>query len=91
MENPIYIRHLSKLISKYFKLTKIGVCLVLCSIEDEKCFSNLKILKSCQRNRLEKYLPFVVRILYSKELSLQESFRILDECCKGGQAIGHVN
>ena len=55
-------RHLRKLISKYFKVAKIGVCLVLGSMEDERCFSNLKFLKSCQRNRLEKHLLLVVRM-----------------------------
>ena len=55
-------RHLGKLISKYFKLAEIGVCLVLGFVEDERCFSNLKFLKSCQRNKLEKHLPLVVRM-----------------------------
>jgi hypothetical protein len=55
-------RHLCKLISEYFKLAKIGCCLVLGSMEDERCFSNLKFLKSCQRNRLGKHLPLVVHM-----------------------------
>jgi hypothetical protein len=55
-------RHLCKLISEYFKLAEIGCCLVLGSVEDERCFSNLKFLKSCQRNRLGKHLPLVVRM-----------------------------
>jgi hypothetical protein len=56
------LRHLCKLISEYFKLAEIGCCLVLGSVEDERCFSNLKFLKSCQRNRLGKHLPLVVRM-----------------------------
>lgn len=62
--------HLRKLISEYFKLADIGCCLVLGSVEDERCFSNLKFLKSCQRNRLGKHLPLVVRMFGQNYFSL---------------------
>jgi len=39
-------RHLRKLILEYFKVAEIGMCLVLGSVEDERCFSTLKFLKS---------------------------------------------
>ena len=55
-------RHLESLISEYFKVAEIGCCLVLGSVEDKRCFSTLKFLKSCQRNRLGKHLPLVVRM-----------------------------
>jgi hypothetical protein len=41
-------------------LAKIGCCLVLGSVEDERWYSNLKFLKACQKNRLGKHLPLVV-------------------------------
>jgi hypothetical protein len=63
-------RHLCKLISEYFKLAEIGCCLVLGSVEDERCFSNVKFLKSCQRNRLGKHLPLVVRMFGQQYFSL---------------------
>ena len=63
-------RHLQKLISEYFKLAEIGCCLVLGSVEDERCFSTLKFLKSCHRNRLEKHLPLVVRMFGQKYYTL---------------------
>jgi hypothetical protein len=63
-------RHLCKLISEYFKLAEIGCCLVLGFVEDERCFSNLKFLKSCQRNRLGKHLPLVVRMFGQQYFSL---------------------
>ena len=55
-------RHLCKLISEYFKLVEIGCCLVSGFVEDERCFSKMKFFKSCQRNRLGKHLPLVVRM-----------------------------
>jgi hypothetical protein len=64
-------RHLCKLISEYFKLAEIGCCLVLGSVEDERCFSNLKFLKSCQRNRLGKHLPLVVRMFGQQYFTLE--------------------
>ena len=64
-------RHLQKLISEYFKLAEIGCCLVLGSVEDERCFSTLKFLKSCQRNRLGKHLPLVVRMFGQKYYTLE--------------------
>ncbi len=63
-------RHLSKLISEYLKLAEIGCVLVLGSVEDERCFSSLKFLKSCQRNRLGKHLPLVVRMYRQKYFTL---------------------
>jgi hypothetical protein len=63
-------RHLCKLISKYFKLAGIGCCLVLGSVEDERCFSNLKFLKSYQWNRLGKHFPLVVRMFRQQYFSL---------------------
>jgi hypothetical protein len=51
------------LISEYVKLAEIGSVLVLGSVEDERCFSSLKFLKSCQRNRLGKHLPLVVQLV----------------------------
>jgi hypothetical protein len=66
-------RHLCKLISEYFKLAEIGCCLVLGSVEDERCFSTLKFLKSCHRNRLGKHLPLVVQMFGQKFYTL-ESF-----------------
>jgi len=62
--------HLRKLILEYFKLADIGCCLVLGSMEDERCFSNLKFLKSCQRNRLGKHLPLVVQMFGQNYFSL---------------------
>jgi len=62
--------HLRKLIFEYFKLADIGCYLVLGSVEDERCFSNLKFLKSCQRNRLGKHLPLVVRMFGQNYFSL---------------------
>jgi hypothetical protein len=64
-------RHLYKLISEYFKLAEIGCCLVLGSVEDERCFSNLRFLKSCQRNRLGKHLPLVVRMFGQQYFTLE--------------------
>ena len=64
-------RHLTSLISEYFKLAEIGCCLVLGSVEDERCFSNLKFLKSCHRNRLDKHLPLVVRMFGQKYYGLE--------------------
>jgi len=58
------------MISEYFKITKIGCCMVLGSVEDEHCFSTLKFLKSCQKNRLRKYLPLVVKMFGQKYFSL---------------------
>jgi hypothetical protein len=65
-------QHLCKLISEYVKLAKIGSVLVLGSVEDERCFSCLKFLKSCQRNRLCKHLPLVVRMFGQKCYSLED-------------------
>jgi hypothetical protein len=53
------------------KLAEIGSVLVLGSVEDERCFSSLKFLKSCQRNRLGKHLPLVVRMFGQKYFSLE--------------------
>ena len=64
---------MEKLISEYFKLAEIGVCLVVGSVEDERCFFNLKFLKLCQRNRLEKYLPLVVR-MFGQQHYILENF-----------------
>ena len=64
-------RHLGKLISKYFKLAEIRVSLVLGFVEDERYFSNLKFLKSCQRNKLEKHLPLVVRMFGQQYYTLE--------------------
>jgi hypothetical protein len=64
-------RHLVKLIPEFFKLAKIGSVLVLGSVEDERCFSSLKFLKSCHRNRLDKHLPLVVRMFGQKYYSLK--------------------
>jgi hypothetical protein len=67
-------RHLCKLISEYVKLAEIGsvLVLVLGSVEDERCFSSLKFLKSCQRNRLGKHLPLVVRMFGQRYYSLED-------------------
>jgi hypothetical protein len=46
--------------SEHSKLAKIGTCFVLGSVEDERCFSSLKFLKSSLRNSLGKNLPMVV-------------------------------
>lgn len=64
-------RHLSKLISEYMKLAQLGSVLVLGSVEDERCFSSLKFLKSCQRNRLGKHLPLVVRMFGQQYFTLE--------------------
>jgi hypothetical protein len=53
-------RLLQDLISEYIKLPEIGTCFVLGSVEDERCFSSLKFLKSSLRNSLGKNLPMVV-------------------------------
>ena len=50
---------LCRLIPEYLKLVEMGSVLVLDSVEDERCFSTLKFLKSYQRNRLGKNLPLV--------------------------------
>ena len=55
-------RPFCRLIPEYLKLAQMGSVLVLGSLEDERCFSTLKFLKSCQRNRLGKHLPLVVRM-----------------------------
>lgn len=49
-------------IFKYVKLAEIGSVFVLGSVEDERCFSSLKFLKSNFQNRLNPHLPMVVRI-----------------------------
>ena len=64
-------RHLCSLISEYFEVAEIGCCLLLGSVEDERCFSNLKFLKSCHRNRLGKHLSLVVRMFGQKFFSLE--------------------
>jgi len=46
---------------------------VLDLVEDERCFSNLKFLKSCQRNRLGKHLPLVV-CMFGQKYYILESF-----------------
>jgi len=55
-------QHLGSLISEYFKAVEIGCYMVLGFVEDERCFSTLKFLKSCQQNYLGKHLPLVVRM-----------------------------
>jgi hypothetical protein len=65
-------QHLCKLISEYVKLAEIGSVLVLGSIEDERCFSSLKFLKSCQRNRSGKHLPLVVCMFGQKYYFLED-------------------
>jgi hypothetical protein len=65
-------RHLCKLISEYIKLAEIGSVLVLGFVEDERCFSSLKFLKSCQRNRLGKHLPLVVHMFGQRYYSLED-------------------
>jgi len=60
-----------KLISEYSKLTKIGCCLVLGSVEDERCFSTLKFLKSYHRKHLGKHLPLVVWMFEQKYYGLE--------------------
>jgi hypothetical protein len=60
------------LISEYVKLAEIGSVLVLGSVEDERCFSSLKFLKSYQRNRLGKHLPLVVRMFGQRYYSLED-------------------
>jgi len=62
--------HLQKLIFEYFKVVEIGCCMVLGSVEDERCFSTLKFLKSCQCNRLGKHLPLVVHMFGQKYYTL---------------------
>jgi hypothetical protein len=47
---------------EYFMLVEIGNILVLGNVEDEKCFSTLKFLKSSLRNRLGVHLPMVMRM-----------------------------
>jgi len=64
-------RHLQKLISAYFKVAEIGMCLVLGSVEDERCFFTLKFLKSCLRNRLGKHLLVVVHMFEQKYYTLE--------------------
>ena len=64
-------RHLGSLISEYFKVAEIGCCMVLGSVENERCFSTLKFLKSCHRNRLGKHLPLAVRMFGQKFYTLQ--------------------
>jgi hypothetical protein len=55
-------RLLQNLILEYIKLAEIGTCFVLGLVEDERCFSSLKFLKSSLRNSLGKNLPMVVRM-----------------------------
>ena len=64
-------RHLCKLISEYVKLAKIGSVSIFGSVDDERCFSFLKFLKSCQRNRLGKHLPLVLRMFGQKYFFLE--------------------
>ena len=64
-------RHLCKLIPKYIKLAEIGSVLVLGLVEDKRCFSSVKFLKSCQRNRLDKHLPLVVRMFGQQYFTIQ--------------------
>jgi hypothetical protein len=65
-------RYLCKLNLEYEKLAKIGNVLVFGFVEDERCFSSLKFLKSCQRNRLGKHLPLVVHMFRQKYYSLED-------------------
>jgi hypothetical protein len=51
---------------EYFMLAKIGSIIVWGSVEDEKCFSILKFLKSSLCNRLGVHLPMVVKIFQHK-------------------------
>lgn len=83
-------RHLSSLISEFFKIAEIGCCLVLGSVEDERCFSTLKFLKSCQRNRLDKHLPLVVRMFGQNYYTLEnfpykEAMDSWKKAVKGGR------
>ena len=77
-------RHLQKLIPEYLKLG----FLVLGSIEDERCFSTLKFLKSCHRNRLEKHLLLVVRMFGQQYFSLK-SFPFTEAIDSWRDAIKH--
>jgi hypothetical protein len=61
-------RHLCKFNSEYVKLAEVGSVLVLGFVEDERCFSTLKFLKSCQRNRLGKHLPLVVCVCLARNI-----------------------
>jgi hypothetical protein len=53
-------------------LAEVGSVLVFGSVEDERCFSSLKFLKSCQRNRLGKHLPLVVRMFGQKYYAFED-------------------
>jgi hypothetical protein len=51
---------------EYFMFVQIGSIFILGNVEDERCFSTLKFLKSNIRNRLDVHLPMVVRMFQHK-------------------------
>jgi hypothetical protein len=63
----------TKMIPEYFKLAEISCAFVLGSVEDERTFSSLKLLKSRLWNRLEDKLPLVVR-MHGQNFYTQETF-----------------
>lgn len=67
-------------ISRHFKQANFGVYEVvpeLGCVEDKRCSSSLKCVKLCQRNRLQKHLPLVVR-MYGQKYSTLDNFPCKD-------------
>lgn len=58
---------------KYMKLAEIAMGQVISSIEDERCFSNLDIIKSKLHNWLTTHLDLVVW-MFAQQFHMLENF-----------------
>jgi hypothetical protein len=61
-------------IGQYNKLAKMGIVMVMGSVEDERTFSSVAFLKSRDRNSLLKNHLSVVVGTYSQKLYMMENF-----------------
>ena len=60
-------------LSEFIKVAEIAITAILCSVEDERTFSNLAFIKSKLRNRLGVHLDTCVR-LFSQGFYSQDTF-----------------
>jgi hypothetical protein len=58
------------LLPKYFKSWKFENVFILESVEDDKCFSGLKFIKSNFQNMLDPHLPMVVKMFRQQFFTL---------------------
>jgi hypothetical protein len=47
---------------EWLKLIELSMAMVLGSVKDERCFSNLRFMKSKLKNRLTTHLDLVVKM-----------------------------